>query len=201
MADLTSFPPLIIYLDVTSFDWNHVKRIKTNARGNWELYLEHVNKRNSIGIRVRVRTNVKFLHSTRIRVRVGIRVRIRQCKYAIIDVYKSLFIAWHHLLHWDAINVRLWLTELSLILSWLFNSAAERKSCMRWCCILQKQSILASVKKLKILSKDMRFWLELLTYIFYGLYLHLVFLHLPVMHCPNDVIIFQTFSMFLQRQW
>ena len=32
------------------------------------------------GIRVQIRTNVKFLHSTGIRVRVGIRVRIRQCE-------------------------------------------------------------------------------------------------------------------------
>ena len=63
-----------------------MKRIKTNARGNWELYLEHVNKRNSLRIRIRVRTNVKFRHSTRIRVRVGIRVRIRQCKSAIIQL-------------------------------------------------------------------------------------------------------------------
>ena len=35
------------------------------------------------GIRVRIRTNVKFLHSTGIQVRVGIRVRIRQCEQAI----------------------------------------------------------------------------------------------------------------------
>ena len=32
------------------------------------------------GIRVRIRTNVKFLHSTGIRVGTGIRVRIRQCE-------------------------------------------------------------------------------------------------------------------------
>ena len=59
MADLTGFPPLIIYLNATSFDWNCMKRIKTNARVYVELYLGHVNIGNGIRIRLRLRTSGK----------------------------------------------------------------------------------------------------------------------------------------------
>ena len=53
MADLNKFSTPKYLFRRYVFDWKRDKRIKTNARGNVELYLGHVNTRENVGIQIR----------------------------------------------------------------------------------------------------------------------------------------------------